>query len=442
VNQSPPESSILQSISEGVFTVDKDWKITSFNRAAQLITGYKTSEALGELCSDIFKSSLCKNQCPIRHSFITGDPVIDRHCFFINKSGEKKPVSVSSAVLKNETEIVIGGAETFRDMSEIMALRNELTGLHQMDGFETRSPSMANVFHLIQAVAPTPSTVLILGETGTGKELIAKTIHSSSDRKDQPWVAINCSALTETLLESELFGHVRGAFTGAVRDKEGLFKRAGRGTLFLDEIGDISPALQVRLLRVLQEKEYTPVGGSVVQKSKARIIAGTNRNLQELIIQGKFRKDLYYRLNVVRIEIPPLRERAEDIPQLSQKFLNHFAQIYNRPNLSLSPHALSILQSYDWPGNVRELENIIERLCIVNKSSEIGPMDFPEEIFSQAINEPLKKDAALKTLRGIAERPLIESAIKSSKTKAEAAQKLGIHKATLYRKIQELGIPL
>lgn len=281
---------ILESISDGVFTVDNDWRITSFNRAAEQITGVTRNEALQQRCYEVFKSSMCEGNCPLRHTLVNNQPIINRAGYFINSAGERVAVSVSTAVLKDAEGRVIGGAETFRDLSEVEALRSALNNPAQAGRMISHSPAMQPVISLVPDVATSNSTVLIQGETGTGKELLAKTIHELSPRASAPFVAVNCGALPDNLLESELFGYKKGAFTGATQDKPGRFALAGNGTLFLDEIGEISPALQVRLLRVLQEQCFEPLGSTKPEQCHARIIAATHRDLSELVAEGRFRQ--------------------------------------------------------------------------------------------------------------------------------------------------------
>jgi PAS domain S-box-containing protein len=435
-------STILESISDGVFTVDNDWKITSFNRAAEQITGIKRGDALGRYCSEVFRSSLCGEQCALRDTLRTTKAIIDKRCYFINSSGKKIPVTLSTAVLKDAQGNIIGGAETFRDLSEIEVLKEQLSKQTKSGRLFSNSQSMKPVIAMIEAVAETSTTVLINGETGTGKEVTAKALHQLSERKKQPFIAVNCAALPENLLESALFGHVKGAFTGAHENKQGYFARAAKGTLFLDEIGDISPALQVRLLRVLQEREFEPVGSQKPQKTEARIIAASNKNLLDLVAQGKFREDLYYRLNVIKINLPPLAQRIEDIPFLVEQFIERFNQLHKKSIKGISHQALQYLQSYRWPGNIRELENSIERACVLSKNSYIQASCFPF-----ATNEKLQSDRGESELQGSlgsskeeTEKQMIIAALKNNPSKIAAAKALAIHKTTLFRKMKKYNI--
>jgi PAS domain S-box-containing protein len=436
-----PTEAILESISDGVFTVDLDWRITAFNRAAEEITGISREEALGRLCSEVLRSSMCEAECALRRTLKTGKPVIGRSGFIIDADGTRIPISVSTAVLRDGEGRVVGGAETFRDLSEVEALRRELEGRSRVGDLVSRSPLMQRVFEVLPAVAASPSTVLILGETGTGKELVARTIHSLSPRRKGPFVAVNCGALPDTLLESELFGYKSGAFTGATKDKPGRFALARGGTLFLDEIAEVSPALQVRLLRVLQERTYEPLGATRSEKADVRIIVATNKDLAAQVRQGAFREDLYYRVNVVRVELPPLRRRKEDIPLLVEQFVARFNRIQQKSISGVTAEALSLLMAHDWPGNVRELENAIERSFILCTEGAIDIGHLPEDL--TAHRAPRDGHGKMKTARELLEAQTIRNALeRNAYSRLATARELGIHKSTLFRKLRRLGIIL
>jgi PAS domain S-box-containing protein len=431
---------ILESISDGVFTVDGQWRISFFNRAAEEITGIPREEALGKLCSEVFKSSMCESDCALRSTLSDETPIVNKPCFIIDAEGERIPISVSTAVLKDAQGRIIGGAETFRDLSEVEALRNALKGRSQAGDFISHSPVMRNLFELLPAIAQSPSTVLIQGETGTGKELLARAIHDMSPQADKPFVAVNCGALPDNLLESELFGYKKGAFTGATRDKPGRFALAEGGTLFLDEIGEISPALQVRLLRVLQEQVYEPLGSVHPETSSARIIVATHRDLTQMVASGEFRQDLYYRIHVVDLKLPPLRERKEDIPLLVEQFISNFNRLQKRDIQTITPETLSLLMAHNWPGNVRELENVIERAFVLCTKDKISPAHLPSELAGQI--EPLRHNEDIGLARQVAEKQSIQAALKRNHyNRAATARELGIHKTTLYRKMKSLDIP-
>lgn len=439
---STPTNVILESISDGVFTVDHAWRITSFNRAAELITGVKRKEAIGRQCCDVFRSSICGDECALHKTLATGKPAIGKAAFIINADGDRIPISISTAVLRDTDGVVIGGAEVFRDLTELDALRQELEGRFGVGGLTSRSAIMQRIFEVLPAISASQSTVLLQGETGTGKELVARTIHDLSPRKEGPFVAVNCGALPDTLLESELFGYKAGAFTGATKDKPGRFARAKGGTLFLDEIGEVSPALQVRLLRVLQERVYEPLGSTRAEKADVRVIAATNRDLQERCREGGFREDLYYRINVVRIELPPLRRRQEDIPLLAAQFISRFNRTQGKAIGGLSSDALSLMMAHRWPGNVRELENVIERAFILCDTGRIGIQHLPETLTNcRAPTSAKGCDGGLRHARATLDAQAIRSALeRNGGNRLSAARELGIHRSTFFRKIRSLGI--
>ena len=429
---------ILDSISEGVFTVDADWRITSFNHAAETITGISHEEAVNQKCYTILKSDLCEKGCPLRETLSTGIPQIGITATILDASGHPRPISLSTAVLKDKNGKVIGGVETFRDISLVESLRKEIEKTYSFQDIISRNHRMQELFAILPDIAESPSTVLIEGESGTGKELFARAIHNLSLRRKQPFVAVNSGALPDTLLESELFGYMKGAFTDAVKDKPGRIALAEGGTLFLDEIASISPSLQVRLLRFLQEKTYEPLGATITQKANVRIIAATNQDLKQMIAQGSFRDDLYYRLNVIEILLPPLRDRLEDVPLLVDHFITRFNSIQRKEVAGISNDALSCLMSYDFPGNIRELENIIERAFVLCRQGLIEMRLLPEIIRENiCIDCPKKETTSFKQL----EKSFLLNALRNNNwNKVQTARQLGIHKTTLYRKLKLLGL--
>ncbi|MBU1712756.1 MAG: sigma 54-interacting transcriptional regulator [Proteobacteria bacterium] len=436
-----PTEAILESISDGVFTVDMDWCISSFNRAAEEITGVPRKEAIGRRCSEVFRSSMCGADCALQQTLKTGKPVIGKSGYIIDANGNRIPISVSTAVLKNSEGIVIGGAETFRDLSDVEALRRELKGKYMVGDLVSRSPLMQKIFEVLPAIAASPSTVLILGETGTGKELVARTIHELSPVCLGPFIAVNCSALPDTLLESELFGYKAGAFTGANKDKPGRFSMARSGTLFLDEIGEISPALQVGLLRVLQEKTYEPLGATRSETTDARIIVATNKDLIEQTRKGLFREDLYYRVNVVRVELSPLRRRKEDIPLLVEQFIERFNRLQGKAIEGIEAEAISLLMAHHWPGNVRELENVIERSFIMCSGGLISIGHLPEELTAHCKSAGVGSD--VRSAHDLLDTQSIHAALeRNDYNRLAAARELGVHKTTLFRRMKKLGISL
>ena len=371
---------ILNSIADGVFTTDEGGKITFINKAARQMTGFSRREAIGRHCFDIFRADICQTRCALQETIRTKKEITNLPVTILNKDGRKIPISISTAVLKDEKGRIIGGVETFRDLSTIEELKRELSEKYTIGDIVSKNHLIREIFSILPNIAESDSTVLIQGASGTGKELFAKAIHNLSQRKAKPIIQVNCGALPDALLESELFGYVKGAFTDAKRDKPGRFALAHGGTLFLDEVGDMSPSLQVKLLRVLQEKEYEPLGSTSPKKTDVRVIAATNRDLSKLVSEGKFRLDLFYRLNVVRIDLPPLSQRREDIPLLINAFLQKFNARMGRQISGLSEEALRFLLNYDYPGNVRELENIIEHAFVLCPGNRIDMDCLPKDL--------------------------------------------------------------
>jgi len=434
---SPQTEIILNSIADGVFTVDLNWRVTSFNRAAEEITGIAAEEALGRPCCEVFRANVCDSACVLRHTLETGRPVVHQPVAILRADGREIPISISTALLRNEAGEIIGGVETFRDLSLVEELRKEIHRRYRLGDIISKSPLMEKIFALLPEVARTDSTVLIEGESGTGKELVARALHTLSRRGQGPFVALNCGALPDTLLESELFGHTAGAFTDARRDRLGRFALAAKGTLFLDEIGDISPALQVRLLRVLEEKAFMPLGSSRSIKADVRIVTATHKDLAHLVEEGIFRKDLYYRINVVKLSLPRLARRKEDIPLLAEHFIARFNKLQDKKILGLSHDALAIFMNHDWPGNIRELENAIEHAFILCPGGLIQPRHLPEHLRPEA--QPGPSLTGL-TLEEVEKRALWEALERHAWRRLATARELGIDKNTLRRKIRRFGL--
>ena len=430
---------IFDSVTDGVFTVDHQLQITSFNRALEKMTGFPAAEALGKRCSEIFCTELCStDSCPMVRAITSGISPVMHNLNLNGRDGRIIPVNLITTALMDDEGNVIGGVETVRDLTEITELRRKLSREGAELGILTKSPKMQRILSVLPEFAKSDATILILGESGTGKELVAQAIHAQSNRNEHAFVAVNSGALPDTLLESELFGYKAGAFTDARKDKKGRFAAAEKGTLFLDEIGDISTAMQVKLLRVIQSKTYEPLGANTPVRTDVRIIAATNKNLAEMVTTGTFREDLYYRLNVVKIELPPLRERMEDIPLLVEHFIDKFNRQRDRHVEGISEEVLSLLIHHNYPGNIRELENIIEYAFILCHEGLILPQHLPEwltagRVQGESVAGPL-------TLEEMERKAIIESLRRNDYRKMKTCRELGISKDTLRRKIAAYNI--
>jgi len=436
--EAPYSDPILDSINEGVFTVDHDWRITAFNQAAERITGVRKQDALGQQCCDVFRASICEGACVLRRTFSSGEPVVSATANIISTSGKRIPIRISTALLRGQDGAVIGGVETFQDLSHVEQLRKELEAKYTFEDIVGRGPAMRNLFDIVPHIAASHSTVLIEGDSGTGKELFARAIHNLSPRSKKRFVAVNCAALPDALLESELFGYKAGAFTDARRDKLGRFALADGGTIFLDEIGDVSPAMQVRLLRVLQERCVEPLGATESMKVNVRVLAATNKDLSKLVREGSFREDLFYRIRVIYLKIPSLRERREDIPLLVNHLVAKFNHLQEKDIAGVSQEVLDRLMDHDYPGNVRELENIIEQAFVLCRGGLIEPQHLPIELRLPAT--ALAISNAAMSMRSAQER-LIEAALERNQgNRQRTARELGINPSTLYRRLKVLGI--
>lgn len=433
---------IFNNIPHGIFTVNAEGMITSFNSAAESMTGWTLDEVIGRPCREVFRAGHCGG-CFLRDSIEEGEPHRDREVVIRRRDGVELPVAVSTAGLRNRNGRVIGGVEMFRDLRQIDALRKELRGAYTCDDIVSKSASMKEVRDLLPLVARSDSTVLIEGEPGTGKELVARAIHNLGARSSGPFVAVNCGALPDTMVEAELFGHKRGAFTDAKHDKPGRFALAEGGTLLLDEVGDISWSVQVKLLRVLQEKEYVPLGGTRSIKADVRILAATNQDLSREVANGRFRQDLFFRLNVVRIVLPPLKSRWEDIPLLARHFIDRFNALQGRRITGISERAMAALAAYVFPGNVRELENAIEHGFVVCAGDTIRFDDLPPHIRDepslpiQALRTPDIVSSRLNTAEAAAIREALDL---NNGNRTKTARSLGISRNTLWRKMKRHGL--
>jgi PAS domain S-box-containing protein len=437
----PQLETILNSVADGVFTINLDRDITSFNRSAERITGIKCEQAIGQKCFDVFHANICQSRCAMEKTLKTGKSIIDLPVSILNIKGKTVPISVSTAVLKNERGDTVGGVETFRDLSAIEDIRRELSRQYSFGDIISKNHEIVKLFGVLPDIAQSSSIVLIQGASGTGKELFARAIHNCSTRADGPYVAVNCGALPGGLLESELFGYCKGAFTDAKTDKPGRFARARGGTLFLDEIGDLPLPLQVKLLRVLQEGEYEALGATKPMKSDARIIAATNRDLADLMAEGKFREDLYYRINVIKITLPPLSERREDIPLLAEHFISRFNARTGKRIAGVSSEVLGLLMRYEFPGNIRELENIIEHAFVLCRDTLITIEHLPADMQDKSARRAVVPGSEDASCFKKAEAQVIRDTLKKyDNNRGDTARELGIDKATLWRKMKRLGI--
>lgn len=431
------EVTILNSVNEGVFTVDLNWRITAFNKAAERITGVSTQSAIGSLCCDVFRANVCESNCALRRTLATGRPVVNATAHIVNQQGQRVPIRISTAILKDDEGTVVGGVETFQDLTQVEQLQKELQARYTFEDIIGRSPAMMRLFEILPQISASASTVLIEGPSGTGKELFARAIHNLSPRKRKRFVAVNCAALPDTLLESELFGHKAGAFTDAKRDKPGRFSLADGGTIFLDEIGDVSPAMQVRLLRVLQERVIEPLGGIQTVPVDVRIVAATNKDLSALVRAGAFREDLFYRIRVVHLKLPSLSQRREDIPLLVNHLVAKYNHLQGKDVAGVSDEVMARLMEHEYPGNVRELENIIEQAFVLCRGGLIELNHLPPELRPATAAGRDERPMSLQAM----ERFLISETLQRRKgNRTDAARDLGINVSTLYRKIKDLKI--
>jgi PAS domain S-box-containing protein len=425
---------ILDSLEEGVMTVDKDFRIMFFNRAAEKITGQDRQAVIGKFCKHIFRSDNCMAACPIARVLTTGNPIFDFQTSICKAAGDKINVKINSAVLYNNEQDPIGGIVSFRDLSTMELWREKQKAHSLFHGMVGHSRNMQEIFQLVQEIADTDATVFIQGESGTGKEMIANAIQHLSHRRDHPFIKVNCSVFPLQLLASELFGHVKGAFTGAIRDRVGRFEAADRGTLFLDEVAEMPLEMQPQLLRVLQEGSFERVGDSVTHRVNVRIIAATNKDLHQAMQNRAFREDLYYRLNVIPIHVPPLRERIEDIPYLIRHFIEKFSLLYPSPIEDVDDETLDLFISHSWPGNIRELENAIEYAFARTKDdhfirkAKLPPHFRPLVLESRPIVPFTPNESLLQVLE------------RHRWNRTEAARSLGIGRTTLWRRMKNSSL--
>ncbi len=434
------ERIILNCISDGVLTIDLDGRINYVNKAMQELLGYPDKAMIGKRCENFIRSNICATEdCVLRRTLAKRERLSNYESFIENKEGRRVPVNINTDLLFDETGSLIGIVEVFRDISQLKELKERLADIYHFDNIVTKDRRMKEIMAILPSVAQTKSTVLIEGESGTGKELIAKAIHNNSRRKDKPFIAINCAAIPDTLIESELFGHVKGAFTGAHQDRVGRFELANHGTIFLDEIADMSLATQAKLLRVIQEEKFERVGGTKTVAVDVHIIAATNKGLLKEVKEGRFREDLFYRISVFPISLPPLRERREDIPLLITHFVEKFNKEMGKEIDNIAPQAMNVLLNYFYPGNIRELRNIIEHAFICSKDNTILPEHLPGELLREGerLNITSTKSSSLDNVE---KEWIIRMLEETGWRYAETARRLGISRTTLWRKVKSFGI--
>jgi PAS domain S-box-containing protein len=449
---------IISSMADGVFTMDTEGRISSWNPSMEHVSGYSAEEVLGKTCSVLQFSRCFGRECP---AGIEKCGILEyrgsseaKECLLRHKDGHDVPVIKNASVVRDDHDNIIGVVETVTDLTELNKARRKaedatlrLGEIYHLDNIIGKSHEMQKVFTAIKAGAASDATILIQGDSGTGKEIVAGAIHYNSERADGPLITVNCSALSESLLESELFGHVKGAYTGALHDRVGRFEEAEGGTVFLDEIGELSPFIQMKLLRVLQEREIERVGESKKRKINIRIIAATHRDLYSLVRDGHFRDDLYYRLKVFPIFLPPLRERREDIPMLVTHFIQKQKQKTKKEIRGISQHDMRLLMDHTWPGNVRELENAIEHAFVLCTREQIEVFDLPVEIrqmyyqpdpggmssFPERTSLPRKK---------LSKERLLELLNESGWNNAEAGRRIGLSRTAIWKYMKKWNIPL
>jgi two-component system, NtrC family, response regulator HydG len=434
-------NAIFESVKDAIFSVDKNMTITEANEATEKICGVPREEMIGKKFFDLHQH--CAGACShiVTKSLEQGTPSGECRLECRHKNNPQQIVVLTSFPLVGQDGNPQGAVLVAKDITRISNLERQLNERNRFQNIIGKSRKMQETYSLLEDLSDIETTVLITGESGTGKEVVANALHYSGTRTDKPLIKVNCSALAENLLESELFGHVKGAFTGAVRDKQGRFQAAHGGTILLDEIGDISPRIQLKLLRVLQEKEFERVGESATLKVDVRVIACTNQNLKQKVREGDFREDLYYRLKVVEIEIPPLRERSEDIPLLIEHFCNHFNKQFKKQIEGVSDEVLMIFMNYPWPGNVRELEHVIERAFVLCRDRIIRIEHISSEIRDHVGRQPIDVEGPVIRERSNLDRQVLLNTLKKTGwNKARTARLLGVGRQTLYRKLYQYNL--
>ncbi len=428
---------VLDSLEEGVVTIDLNRQITTFNRKAEQITGLCAQAVIGRPYRDAFSvwasdmDEMLKRTLDEKSSFLNDVEMIS------SPTEKPFPLAVNAGILRDADGRIIGAVQTFRALSGFVPSDAPCCRGHAFENMVSRNQKMIDIFTNLKLIADSDCTLLIEGATGTGKEMVARAVHNNSAHKNGPFVPVNCGAIPDTLIESELFGYKAGAFTDAKSDKPGRFERAHNGTIFLDEIGDISSALQVRLLRVLENKIYEPLGAIRSKDTNARVVVASHRNLDRMVRENKFREDLYFRINVMKLYLPKLADRKEDIPLLVEHFVDHFNKEKRKHIKGLSPEAMNILIGYDWPGNVRELENAIEHAFVLCREEMIDVQHLPDTLYPKNSITDSNHNLTLKEVEKIV---IVQTLQKNNWQKMKTARELGINKNTLRRKIVGYGI--
>jgi two-component system response regulator HydG len=436
---------ILDNLDIGVFTVTRGGHITFFNTRAESITGYSRVEVLGKPCSLIFDVDGSEDASLLRQSILDGRHRLNKKGLMKTKKGDVIPIRASYVALRNEQGSIVGGLGTVQDLSLIYQLNRAIKNRYIFADMIGKDPALQKIFEILPVVSESEATVLIEGPTGTGKDLLAKVIHNSSPRANKAFVKVNCAALPDNLLESEMFGYVRGAFTGADRDKPGRFQEADGGTLFLDEIGDLPLTLQAKLLRVLEDKEFYPLGSRRTSRVDVRIIAATNQGLEELVEEKKFRKDLFYRLNVIRLELPPLRERRGDVALLIEHIFSRLSGAKETCASRISAEAMEILLNYEYPGNVRELENILEHALIICRGENIEPSDLPISLQKSVMGAKMPVELVTSPdspSRYSEKERILEMLERCNWHRGKTASELHMDRTTLWRKMKKYSLSL
>ncbi len=434
---------ILDNLELGVLTVDRNGYITFFNTAAETVSEFTREEVLGKPCAPLFGTLHFDEHLPLCQTVKDGNPRVRQEGNIFTKAGQPVPIRANYMALKNETGRITGGIATLSDLSLVYQFNSEIKERSTFYDMVGRAPSMQKIFDILPVIAESDATVLIEGQTGTGKDILARVIHNASQRKSRALVKVNCAALPENLLESEMFGYVKGAFTGADKDKTGRFQEADGGTIFLDEIGDLPLALQAKLLTVLEDKEFYPLGSRKTTKVDVRIISATNLGLEKQVGAKQFREDLFYRLNVMRIELPALRERKEDLPLLISHILKRLCARKNMARSAISEEAMEILLNHDYPGNIRELENILEHALIISRGEVIEQKHLPLSLRSSSFLESVcVKNIPKGDQQSISgEKEQIFSVLKKNRwNRGAAAGELGMNRSTLWRKMKKYDI--